>query len=67
MALKDEMLDFRARNNYSQRKAAELAHITCMTWGNVERGIQSPSKMTEKKIRNIFNERSANESISITD
>ena len=64
--LKDEMLAFRAKYNYSQRKAAELAKITFMTWGNIERGIQSPSKVTECKIRNILNERSDNESISIT-
>lgn len=50
MELKEKMLDYRARNNISQRKAAAAAGITLQTWYSVENGYQKPSKMTEKKI-----------------
>ena len=66
MGLCEEMVAYRAKHNISQRKAAELAKITCMTWGCVERGIQSPSKLTEKKIRMVIEE-GENESVNITD
>lgn len=62
--LTEEMIAFRARHNFSQRKAATLANITFMTWSNVERGVQSPSKLTEQKIRMAIMEGDQNESIN---
>ncbi len=53
--LREKMIDFRAKNNLSQSKAAKLAKVTLMTWGSVERGIQSPSKLTESKIIRVIN------------
>ena len=54
MDLKEEMLNFRAKNNLSQRRAAERAQITNQTWYAVENGYQNPSKMTEMKIRKVI-------------
>ena len=54
MELKEEMLNFRAKNNLSQRKAADRAQITNQTWYAVENGYQNPSKMTEMKIRRVL-------------
>ena len=54
MTLQDEMIRFRAENNLSQTKCAELAKITLQTWTMVERGIQKPSRITEEKIRLII-------------
>ena len=52
--LPQEMLDFRARRNLSQEKSAILAGITKQTWYNVEKGSQTPSRLTEQKIRNVI-------------
>ncbi len=54
MTLREEMIEFRAKNNLNQTEAAKRAKITLMTWGSVERGIQSPSKLTESKIRMVL-------------
>ena len=50
MALREKMLEYRAKHNLSQRKAAAAAGITLQTWYSVENGYQTPSKLTEKKI-----------------
>lgn len=65
MSLQDEMLTFRAKNNVSQRKAAELAGITLQTWYSVEKGHQNPSSITERKIRLVMG--GVNESINQPD
>lgn len=64
MSLQSEMLDFRARRNLSQEKSAILAGITKQTWYSVEKGQQTPSRLTERKIRNVIGKEEDNESIS---
>lgn len=51
--LKEKMLDFRARHDLSQGELADMCHVTKQTIWAVENGIQTPSKVTERKIRNI--------------
>ena len=51
MTLQDEMLTYRAEQGLSQKECANRAKITLQTWMNVERGIQSPSRLTERKIK----------------
>lgn len=54
--LRDKMLDFRARHDLSQEELAEKCHVTKQTIWAVEKGIQTPSKLTERKIRNVVEE-----------
>lgn len=54
MNLADEMLMYRAANDLSQKESAERAGITLQTWTQIERGLQSPSRVTEAKIRLLF-------------
>lgn len=61
MALKEKMLEYRAKNNLSQRKAAAAAGITLQTWYSVENGYQTPSKLTEKKILLVIDGKEGNE------
>ena len=51
MALKDLMIDYRARHRISQRELAKLAGVSLQTINSVENGMQKPSKVTEAKIR----------------
>lgn len=67
MALCEEMIQFRADNDLTQQQAAGMAKITLMTWGNVERGLQKPSRVTEAKIRNVIKGRRTNESVDQPD
>lgn len=55
--LQDEMMRFRAENNLSQEKSAKMAGITLQTWNQVELGRQTPSRLTETKIRFIIERR----------
>ena len=50
----EKMLDYRARHNISQLKLAELCKVSQQTVCNIENGIQSPSKLTRKKILNLI-------------
>lgn len=50
MDIKQEMIEYRGRNGLSMEKAAKEAGITIQTWMYVERGIQTPSRLTEAKI-----------------
>lgn len=56
MSIGEEMLKFRAKENISQETAAKRAGITKQTWYTVENGIQTPSKLTETKIRIVMDE-----------
>lgn len=47
------MLDYRARENLSQTAAAEKAGVSYQTWNSVENGKQTPTRLTESKIRNL--------------
>lgn len=49
-----KMLNYRAKNNLSQLKLAELCKVTTQTICNVENGTQEPSKLTRQKILNII-------------
>lgn len=50
MTLAEKMVDFRARNAMSIEKAANIVGISAQTWRYVERGIQDPSRVTQRKI-----------------
>lgn len=50
MKLGDQMLDFRARNNMSQRELAEKAKVGIRAISLIERGLQEPSRLTRRKI-----------------
>jgi transcriptional regulator with XRE-family HTH domain len=56
MKLPERMLDFRARNNMSQRELAEKVKVTIQTINSIERGIQEPSRLTRKKIELVIGE-----------
>ena len=49
--ISDEMVVFRAQSGLSQAECAKRAGITIQTWNQVELGRQSPSRVTETKIR----------------
>lgn len=52
--LRKKMLDYRARNNISQYKLADLCKLTPQTVCNIENGVQTPSKLTKQKILNLI-------------
>lgn len=54
MALRDEMIRFRASNRLTMKQLAEMAGVTYMTISNIERGVQKPSRVTEAKIRLVM-------------
>ena len=54
MQLSDMMLAYRASASISQKEAARRANITLQTWHNIETKSQSPSRLTEAKIRKLF-------------
>ena len=54
MELKDEMLLFRAKRNLSQRQLAEMARVSSQTVNSIENGTQTPTKLTETKIRLVI-------------
>ena len=54
MALRDEMVRFRASNRLTMKQLAEMAGVTYMTISNIERGVQKPSRVTEAKIRLVM-------------
>lgn len=56
MALKDDMIKYRAKHDMPIKVCASKAGITAQTWQNVERGLQNPSRMTEGKIRLLIEE-----------
>lgn len=49
-----KIIDYRAKHNISQVRFAELCKVSQQTVCNVENGIQSPSKLTRKKILNLI-------------
>ena len=52
--LKDDILTFRARNNLSQKKFAQLCGLSIMTINAIENDIQEPTKVTREKIRLVL-------------
>ena len=57
--LPERMLDFRAKNNMSQRELAEKVKVTIQTINSVERGLQEPSRLTRKKIELVIGKEEA--------
>lgn len=53
-AIREEMLNYRAKHNMSQYKLAEICKLTPQTVCNVENGVQEPSKLTKQKILNVI-------------
>lgn len=49
--LQEQMLKFRAKNRLSQRESANRSGVSLQTWYSIEKGYQTPSKITETKIR----------------
>ena len=56
MKLPERMLDYRAKNNMSQRELAEKVKVTIQTINSIERGLQEPSRLTRKKIELVIGE-----------
>ena len=54
MTLQERMLDYRARERISQTELANRCGLSLQTICNVENGVQSPSKVSEKKIRLVL-------------
>ena len=54
MTLQEAMLDYRARERISQTEFANRCGLSLQTICNVENGVQSPSKVSEKKIRLVL-------------
>lgn len=52
--LANKMLDYRAKNNISQYKFADMCKVSVQTICNIENGIQNPSKLTKQKILNVI-------------
>lgn len=53
MELKDRMLEYRAKNNISQKELASRVGVTLQTINAVEAGTQTPSALTKTKIELI--------------
>lgn len=51
MTIGEEMTRFRAKNNLTQKELADIVGVTVQTICNVETGQQTPSRVTEQKIR----------------
>lgn len=52
--LADDIISYRAKNNMSQRAFATKCGVSLQTIYHLESGIQSPSKLTRKKIRLVI-------------
>ena len=63
--LSNRMLDFRAKHGMSIEKAAKGCGISAQTWRYIERGLQSPTRLTRKMLENYLmdKEGDTNESI----
>lgn len=56
--LQGKMLAYRAKENISQGELAARCGLTLATVNSIENGRQSPSKLTETKIRLIVDKKS---------
>lgn len=54
MSLQEEMVQYRAKERISQTELARRCGITVQTINSVENGTQTPSKVTEAKIRLVI-------------
>lgn len=51
MTLQEKMVLYRAKHNISQAELAKKCNLSLQTVHCIESGIQSPSRVTEAKIR----------------
>ena len=56
MSLADEMVRYRAKERISQTELAKRVGVSLQTINSVETGQQTPSKLTEQKIRLVIEE-----------
>lgn len=54
MTFGEQILNWRAEHDCSQRKLAEITGLATQTIYAIENGLQTPSKTTEIKIRNVI-------------
>ena len=52
--LGSRMIEYRARNSLSQAQLAQRVGVSVMTINMVERGLQTPSRLTREKIELII-------------
>jgi len=57
MSLQEEMIRYRAKKRISQTELARRCGLTVQTINSVENGSQTPSKLTEAKIKMILEEK----------
>ncbi len=50
MTLQERMIEYRAKNDITQRELAEKIGVSVQTINSVENGTQTPSKITQAKI-----------------
>lgn len=50
MTLQERMIEYRAKNDITQRQLAEKIGVSVQTINSVENGTQTPSKITQAKI-----------------
>ncbi len=62
----DNMLNYRAEHKLSVEDAAEKCGISAQTWRYVERGIQTPNRLTQRKIE-LFLKGVENETVNQSD
>ena len=55
--LAEDMVKYRARHKVSQASLAERCGVSVMTVNHIERGLQSPTAVTEAKIRLVIDEK----------
>ena len=53
-SISTDMILWRAKHSLSQTECAKRAGITLQTWNQVELGQQTPSRLTEAKIRLVI-------------
>lgn len=52
--LSEDMVNYRARHGISQSRLGELCGVNVMTINHIERGVQTPTTLTEAKIRLVI-------------
>ena len=58
--LQKAMITYRAQENISQREMARRCKVSSQTINSVENGLQTPTKLTEMKIRMVMENEKSN-------
>jgi len=53
MKLSERMVEYRGKKRISMQEAAAKAGVALTTWMYVERGLQTPTRMTAAKIEQL--------------